>query len=254
MKFFSILFVVTAFAAVSLLACAEDTATGDSTALFEGLPLDGLSVGFEVSGVRDKKMDQSDGLKPLFDQYRFESDRWFFVFGYQIIEQIGAYVKLGSADMKTHSNEGETVEYDGVFAWAIGAKGTCYEDPEGLFRINASLSYLSFEADNGATTHVPKDAQLVSNAKVKWEEVELAAEIEKDFKNFQGRLGIRFLDVTADQDADYPRTSVSSSFESDEDVGIYAGLDVTIIDELEVRLMANIIDERKFTVGLFYTF
>lgn len=254
MKSLTILFAIMAFVAVPLLGSAEDTAAVNSSVSSGGLPLEGLSIGFEVSGVRDKKMDQSDGLKPLFDQYRIESDRWFAVIGYQIIEQIGAFIKLGSANLTTHSNEGETVEFDKVSAWAIGAKGTCYEHPEGLFRINASFSYLSFEADNGFTTHVPKDDRLTSDAKVKWEEVEFAAEIEKDFKNFQGRLGVRFLDVTADQNADFPGTSVSSSFDSDKNVGIYAGLDINIIEELEVSLMANIIDERKFTVGLFYTF
>jgi hypothetical protein len=242
------------FLAVPILASADDTAVVDSTT-FSGLEvLEGFSIGFEGSGVRDKQMDQSDGLKPLFDQYRIESDRWFFVIGYQIIEQIGAYIKLGSADLKTHSNEGETVEFDEGFAWVIGVKGTCYEHPEGLFRLNASLSYLSFEADNGSTTHVPKDDRLTSNAKVDWQEIEFAAEIEKDFKNFKGRLGVRFLDITADQDADFPGTSVSSSFDADENVGLYAGLDVSIIEELEVKLTANIIDERKFTVGLFYSF
>ena len=214
-----------------------------------------LSIGFEISGLRGREMTQKGGVKPEYNRFRMASDRYFAVAEYRAVKWLTLLVKLGTADLQTHSSEGEVVEFDSKFAWQIGAKAVLYEDTVRNFRINAGLSYLAFDPSDDKVTRIPKvGLSTGGDLSIDWKEFELKADIEKEFTNFTGFAGIRFSNISADQDRVLSDRTVSSSFDADDSLGLYTGIFLDLGQDVNLLLQANFIDERKFTVAIFYSF
>ncbi|MCK5548017.1 MAG: hypothetical protein KAI64_03320, partial [Thermoplasmata archaeon] len=178
-----------------------------------------FTLGIEISGVRGKEMEEKNGLRPQFPLYRIESDRYFVVGTYSPAERISLKAGLGLADLVIHSDEGEEISFDNEFAWMLGVEGVLYQEAERGVTISGGILYLDFEVEDETTVSIPKTLYNGGDQSIQWNEWELYIKGQKSFDGFDGYVGIKYNDIDADRKRAFAATTLTSSFDSEENIG-----------------------------------
>lgn len=207
-------------------------------------------AGVEFSRFTDRKMVEEGGYVPQYSNYRMASDRLFAVLSYDLIDRITVYTKFGNADLETHSSEGETTEFDSEIALGIGSRVKLIEVGKNAW-ITGDVSYLSYSPEDEKTVSTAKHAfKTPGDVSIEWSELLLSADISKRVDKTMIFAGVEYINVNADQDRLLDDGSVvSSSFEADQNVGIYAGFQYWLTESLSVFFRTDLITERQYTFG-----
>ena len=83
----------------------------------------------------------------------------------------------------------------------------------------------------------------------------ISGDLSKRMGNTLLFAGVKYENVTADQDRVLDdETVISSSFEADQNVGIFAGFEYFLAESFSVYFRTDLITERQYTFGGSFSF
>jgi len=79
--------------------------------------------------------------------------------------------------------------------------------------------------------------------------------LSKKIRNTELFGGVEYLDVNADQDREFTNGEiVSSSFDAEDNVGLFAGFQYWFTETFSMAFRADVITERQYTIGGSFSF
>lgn len=211
-------------------------------------------VGLRVDNLRLLKCTEEGGVKPQYDKYRLSS--WRYMVRADWVEgpwSLG--VLLGQADLKTHSSEGETTEFDPEMIWGLHVSAYWPMQGRAGFGWRLVAEYLQYSPDSEKVTATPKDAPATGgDLSVDWIEWKVAAELVKSWNRVELSLGPVWQDVSIDQDRVYADRTVSSSFNPEDDLGLRTRLRWYATPQMEADLVVEFVHRSIISLGLSYRF
>ena len=165
------------------------------------------------------------------------------------------FLKLGKADLNTHSSEGETTEFDSEFAWGIGARGKIAELDNGIV-ISGEISGLWFKPEDEETVSTAKQAvKTPGDVSVEWSELDMSFDVSKRIENTTLFAGVSITSISADQDRQLTDgTVVTSEFDAEDDLGLFVGFEHAFTGNFSVIFRTDFVDIRQHTIGGVYSF
>ena len=189
------------------------------------------------------------------DTARLSSEQYLLVGDYVVTDSISLLVKMGLADLEVHRAEGETHFFDGGFAYGAGLNALLFENPEIGYRIDIGFRYFTFEPGKGEVTgiaeHLPYT--LPHKVTIDWTEWQAFLAFRKDFELFDLWGGCKYSNVECDQERAGGVTE-EITFESEDNFGLFAGIDIEIKPNLSTYFEVRFIDETALTLGMAYGF
>jgi len=215
-----------------------------------------FSAGYSFDYVKLIKFTESGGVKPQYNDYRMKSLRHLLNGTLHLGDLLNATLSIGQADLETHSDEGETTEFDPVTAYGFGLESVL---PVPAFK-NISLalrgSYFHYEPDDEHTTEVAKHSRNSGgDLSIDWTEWRVSAcAVYEAAGTPRVYAGVEYRDISADQDRVFSDHTVSSSFDQEDEVGLLTGLSCRLADHVQANLDVRLIHETSFRLGLTYSF
>lgn len=203
------------------------------------------------------KMTEHNGIiNPEYNHYRITSRQRFINGTITYKDNSSFTIKLGQTDLETHSSEGETTEFDARqcigFEFSQLVPATSIKNN---LWFNFTLNYMTFSTDEAMTTATAKNSfNSGGEVDITWKETEIAATAVFDNKDYDFFVGLHYTDTVISQDRDLISPTTSSELESDDLIGIHAGLTHALMEDLITSFEVTILNETAIKLAVLYTF
>ena len=212
-------------------------------------------LGAEIISMKDHDLADSrlgaSALQP-------DSARYLANVTYGFTDRITIFAKLGAADCTLwNPNAGTNYEHDNGIAYGLGIRGVLYEDIGIGMRVGIGAQYFAFSPDDyyDAATGIRE---------LEWKEwqgelfMRLGSRMSEGhplFKPFQLTgtgfyVGVKYSDVQAD----WKTLAASGTLEAIDNMGMFAGFDLTFNETYMLTVEACLKDETLYAAGLTFKF
>ncbi|MFO7869806.1 MAG: hypothetical protein R6V03_00025 [Kiritimatiellia bacterium] len=217
-------------------------------------------LGYMWRRVRKLDMEKSGGapIDADYPYYRMRSTRNVLKTGWDLYDRYRVYLNLGMADLRVHSNEGETTSFDASFGIGLLFEARlCRVDIfGGQADLNYSQNFLSFEADNGDTVRARRDATRTGgDVSIDWKEYQSSLYLTSYMPQTRLIWGARYTKVDAEETRSYTDgTEYKGDYDVQDPLGAFVKLEYDVSDNVTLGLNADVVTQTAFEMSLFYAF
>jgi hypothetical protein len=89
---------------------------------------------------------------------------------------------------------------------------------------------------------------------VDWSEFELAARTVIENERSRLHAGVRWMTISADESGSFEGSRASGDFDPEDELGLFAGAEYDLNEQVSARFRVNFVDETAFRLGVVYQF
>lgn len=182
--------------------------------------------------------------------------------GIVFADKLILYGLLGAAwfeeDFRSNAQDVE-IETERDMAWGVGATLILYEREiemlnNSILRFGVDGRYRSTKADLKKAIVGGTDYKLphttVDSKDFKYEDWQVAAETSLQWKSFIPYFGVKYSDLEASSELTISGTTYKADdIEAKENIGVFVGMDILVLDYISYTIEGRFIDERALTLS-----
>jgi len=214
-------------------------------------------VGYCFDRIQRLTYDESNPLRPQYNYGRIFSSRHLARTGAAFNDIWRVNLILGSANVETHSGEGETVQYDESPIFGFEAEYVFDERPWPGFSVVLLGRYMTASFKDSNVSAVALNGQSAgSKFNLDWTEIAVSGLLRYGFEKIRLLAGLEYAILDIEQNRTFAdgSPSVSSSLDPEQDIGVVTGVEYEFSDEWQAGFTVSMFHQIRFLAGVAYSF